>query len=112
MNDFLGFENIILNPSSIKNTYGFIFTPATTITEKASLPYNLNIVSIVVSAYTEDNIAANDLIYSSSLSDNTITLALSYPAAGQGEYIIKFILTLNDNSVWVKTFNRISCEID
>ena len=114
MSNFLGYSNITLQPSSVKNTYSFLFPAAISQTAKGSLPYDTTISSATVKAYNSNDVEVADMIISNFITEetNTITVFLSYPIEGKGDYILEFVLTLSDSSVWVKRFDRVICEDD
>lgn len=107
---FKGKEQINLWEASENNRYGFSFQPPATTTQKASIPFGTNITTATVSATDENGDTVNDLITNSNVSENIVSCSLSFPAAGVGIYYLKFILELDDGSVWVKSFKRIYAE--
>jgi hypothetical protein len=106
--DFEGSDYIYLQPSNRKNAYRFTFEPAASINVKGSIPYNTNVSSVSVSGFTDLGVeCTSSLIYGTpTLASNVVTLKLDYPGE-EGDYRLKFVLALDDESIFEKDFRRI-----
>lgn len=106
--DFEGSDYIYLQPSNRKNAYRFTFEPASNVNTKGSIPFNTNVASIVVSGFTDLGVDVSTTLIDETpnLDDNVVLLKLNYPGT-EGDYRLKFVLTLDDGSVFEKDFRRI-----
>ena len=116
LDSFIGTKDIILQPSCSKVPYTFTFTTCSSATANdGHLPYGTNISSVVVTASKDDGtVATSDLINSSSVATNTITVKLKYPSTnGTGRYFLNFAITLDnvDSTVIDADFKRIYAEV-
>jgi hypothetical protein len=94
-NDQIGYEFQVTSCSTSAANDGF-------------LPFGRSVTSFAVSGYGEDAVTpANDMIQSSALSGQIMTVVLKYPAAGAGRYRLEFILTLDNGQKKEADFGRI-----
>lgn len=106
--DFDGADVIYLQPGNLKNVYRFAFLPANSITDKGSIPYGTSVSSVVVSGYNTDdeNVSSIMIDEAPTVTSNIVSIKLNYPGS-EGTHRLKFLLTLNDSSVYEKDFRRI-----
>lgn len=107
--DFEGNGFILLQSNSSKNSYRFKFEPASTAEGKGAIPYETQMTSVNVSGYFEDGTDVSAVMVDSVQlfdTEDAVVVDLNYPGT-EGRYKLRFILTLNDGSIWEKDFNRI-----
>jgi len=112
--DFKAVKPIILQPNSLKNAYMFEFAPASGPTEKGSIPYSLSVSSATVSGSFAENgtdVSSELIAETPTVSSNTVTVKLNYPqTTGEGKYNLRFILLLDDGSIYEFDFTAINAE--
>lgn len=108
-----GVEIIILQPNDADISYKF--RAAVCSAEDANdgaIPYNTNVSSVSVTAYDEDGNVVTDLVQGSpSVSDNVVTITLSYPStSGTGRYKLTCVMTLNTGTTIEWDYDRVYAE--
>ena len=113
MPDFKEVQDIILQPLDVEAPYSFSIPACTSATANdGGIPYDTTIASVVVTAHkqSDGSDVSSEIVDSSSVSDNIVSVALNYPStSGVGTYHLRFALTLDnsDASVIEKDFNRV-----
>ena len=101
MSDFQGRENVVLKPGDTGDVRQFQILVAGSLTAKGTIPFGTTVSGIAVTAYKDDDTdVSSDLISSYSLADNVVSVIFKYPVmAGDGNYYVKFALTLSTGAV-------------
>jgi len=111
MPDFSTRGSISLQPNDVAVPYSFEFKPASaTGANDGSIPYGDSVASCAVTAHTDESgtDVTSELINSSSLSDNIVTVILDYPSmTGIGEYHLTFVITATGGFKKEFDFNRV-----
>lgn len=110
MPNFKGNDKILLQPNDEAVPYRFDFDACSSSTSNDGfLPYGTTISGVSVSATTDGGVDTTDeLISSTSVNSNNITVALNYPSTtGEGRYHLTFILTLDSGSVLEADYNGV-----
>ncbi len=112
MPSFRGDDTIVLQPSDEAVVYVFEFPiKATASAAPGYLPFGTTLASGTITAHIGDDAetdATADLIVSSSNDTDTVSVVLQYPSSnGEGNYHIKFVLTLDNSSVREEDFDRV-----
>lgn len=113
LDDFTGTKDIILQANSSAVPYTFTFGVCSSATANDGfLPYGTNISSVAMTAAKDDGTSAtSDLIDSSSVASNVVTVALNYPSTnGVGVYYLTFKLTLDSGTILEADFKRVYAE--
>ena len=104
---------IVLHTGDLELTYKFSAPANSSDTANdGTIAYGrtVNSVAITVTNY-DTGVAVTDLVDSSSVSDNIISITLSYPpTSGDGRYKLKCIMTLDSGSRIEWATNQIFCE--
>ena len=110
-NDFKAVQPIILQPASVSNSYQFEFAAAESSGAKGSIPYGTSVSTATVSgsfAETSEDVSSELISEAPTVLSNIVTVLLDYPTnSGEGKYNLRFILTLDDGSVWEFDFTSI-----
>lgn len=111
MPDFKGTEDITLQPGDATVPYTFALTPCTSATANdGAIPFGTTVSSVAVTAHkqVDGTVITSDIIVSSSVSSNVVTVNLKYPAtSGEGEYHLQILATLNTGAILEFDFNRV-----
>lgn len=111
MPDFRENADIIIQPADEQVPYNFNLPASSSATANdGAIPYDTNIDSVAVTAHMDDDTADSELVDSSSVSSNTVTVKLTYPSTnGVGIYHLEMHCTLDngDASVIEFDFNRV-----
>ena len=111
--NFQGTDQILLQPFSNDVPYSFAFAACSSaIANDGSLPYGTTISShAVVAKDAAGTVCTDELIESTSESDDTVTVNLDYPSdTGAGRYSLVFQLTLSSGVKLEFEFTRIKAE--
>ncbi len=106
MPSFQGTKSIILQPTTNHAPYTFTFEVCSSATANdGEIPYGDSVASCTVKAYDADGTdVTSEIVHSSSLAANVVTVELDYPASsGAGKYKLTFQYT---------TTNGYSDEVD
>ena len=106
--DFNGTSPIVLQPLTKRVPYAFTITEKTSETSKGWLIYGTNVIDAEVTAFDDEGNEVTDLIDSTNLVDNVITVKLTYPSAGEGYYSLRFKLIIDNDSEEEVDFSRIN----
>ena len=111
MPDFKNTEDIVLQPSDSSVPYSFTLTPCTSATANdGAIPYGTTVSSVAVTAHKQEDsaVVTTELVASSSVSSNVVTVLLKYPATSKvGKYHLRIIATLSTGAVIEFDFNRV-----
>jgi hypothetical protein len=112
MPNFYGNNELVLQPNDDNISYRFDFDACSSVSlNDGYLPYGTTISGVTVLTYDEDNNVVTDLVQDSSVSNNTVTVVLSYPAtSGAGSYKITFILSVSDGSTIEADFHKVNAK--
>jgi hypothetical protein len=111
MASFEGSKKILLYEGDTNVSFDFQFTVCSSSTANDGfIAFGLDATSVNIYGYAEDDSAATGLVGPYSLSNNIVTVALSYPTEGAGSYKLYFKLGLSDGSIVWARFDRVFCE--
>ena len=102
---------IVLHTGDFEVTYQFEVEVCSSVSANdGTIGYGRTVSSVAVSVTDEDDAAVTDLVDTYSVTDNIISIAMTYPAVeGDGTYKIKCIMTL-DNSSKIEWMVYVYCE--
>lgn len=107
---FKGTKDIVLQPLSDKVPYSFRVTVCTSATTNDGyIPYNTSVTAAEVTAFDDEgNDVTAEMVDSTNLVSNIITVNLNYPSvSGEGNYSLRFELELSNGSTEEADFERI-----
>ena len=111
MPDFIGNDDIIVQPGTYKYPYEFEVTVCSAAgANDGFLPFGRTIASVVTIAHKHGRTLLVDaqLVDSYSELDQIITVKLTYPTTnGSGRYKLEFVMTLDDGSKEEADFGRV-----
>ena len=106
-------SEIVLQPgdSAVPYAFGFTINSSATANDGA-IPFAQTVTEIAVTVHLDDadnTDKTSEVVNSSSLADNILTVFLDYPSTtGAGCYHLKILATLSGSAVMEFDFNRIS----
>ena len=113
MPNFQGNKSIVLQPRDENISIAFSFPVKTSAVDTNNfLPFGTTIASgTVVGLDADDAVVTSDLIYSTpTVSAEQVVVPLQYTTSnGVGEYKLRFVLYLDNNSTMESDFNRVVC---
>ena len=111
MPDYIGNDDIIVQPGTLNYPYEFLVTVCSAAGENDGfLAYGRTITSVVNTAHKHGRtlLVDSELIANESLSGFVITMRLSYPTTnGPGRYKLESVVTLDDGSTEEIDFGRV-----
>jgi hypothetical protein len=108
--NFQGKDVVVLQPSDALIPVKFSTPVCTTASANdGSIPYGDTVASAIVTAYASDNtVVTTELIESSSVGSNIVTVVFNYPSTtGEGTYRVKIVVTTANGVDIEFDFNRI-----
>jgi len=105
MPDFKEQGDIVVQPKDVKVPYTFSLPACTTAkSNDGAIPYGTHISTVVVTGHKSDGTVATGLVSSSSVTSDVVTVALTYPSTAIGTYHLRFVCSLDTDSI-VKEFD-------
>lgn len=92
-------DPITLHQGDYQVTYSFLASPCTSSTANdGTIPYGTTVSSVSLIITDDNGDTVNDLVDGVTVSDNVIYITMTYPAAGDGRYKIRCIMTLDSGT--------------
>jgi len=103
-----GTDQIIIQPHDSGVTYAFTSSPCSSAASNdGNIPYGTTVSGVEVLSANSDGEVITGLIDDYSVTDNVISVTMSYPDDGAGNYHLTFLLTLDNGSIVEEDYNRV-----